>query len=40
MKKEHNSFSSKPEQEPEKITIYNGITQPSFITANVKDFYL
>lgn len=35
--KEHNSFS-KPEQGPEKITIYNGIARLSFITANLKNF--
>lgn len=35
--RDHNSFS-KPEQEPKKMTICNGITPFSFITANLKDF--
>lgn len=35
--KEHNSFSQL-EQGPEEITIYNVITQPSLLTANLKDF--
>lgn len=36
--REHNI--SKPEQGPEKIIVCNRITQLSFITANLKGFYL